>query len=153
MNNTYDTQRPYLATYIILRKQNQVAMLLRTGTPWMNGHYGLPAGKVEKGESFLQTTIREAKEEVGIDIDPDDLRLVLTQHYNEPDDQDNSWINLFFEVEQWQGVPVNREPHRHGELTWFELGQLPENILPNVRSALLHIEAGRTYADFIGGER
>lgn len=148
MSNNYDTQRPYLATYMIVRENNKVALLLRTGTPWMNGYYGLPAGKVEKGEPFLQTSIREAKEELGIEIEPTNLELLLTQHYNETQDTDNSWINLFFEVKKWQGTPVNAEPSRHGELSWFAIDKLPKNIIPNVLAALNKIAKGEVYDEF-----
>ena len=36
-----------------------------------NGHHSFPKGHMEKGESELQTTIREIKEETNLDVDVD----------------------------------------------------------------------------------
>ena len=47
----YDTATPYLASFVIIRKEGKIAFVLRTNTGWMNGYYGLPSGKVEKVES------------------------------------------------------------------------------------------------------
>lgn len=143
----YDTAQPYIASYIILKnKQGQVAFVLRSNTKWMNGFYGLPAGKVEKDESFSACAIREAKEEVGVSIDPNDLRQTLTMHRYEKDQ--NDWVDLFFVATQWSGEPYNAEPNVHSELSWFGMNELPENIVPNVRDALEQIEKGITYREY-----
>lgn len=62
------TARPHTASYVILRKNDAVALLLRANTNWMKNHYGLPAGKVENDESFLACAVRETEEEVGLSI-------------------------------------------------------------------------------------
>ena len=41
----YDTQAPFIAAFVILRRENTVAFVLRSHTSWMNGFYGLPSGK------------------------------------------------------------------------------------------------------------
>ena len=80
MNQVYDTANPYIASYAVLRKERTVAFVLRSNTSWMNNYYGLPAGKVEQDESYTAAAVREAKEEVGIDVAPDTLRHALTVH-------------------------------------------------------------------------
>src|SRR6267142_7199848 len=35
-----------------------------------DGHWTIPKGEIEPGEEFLETALREFKEEVGIEIDP-----------------------------------------------------------------------------------
>jgi 8-oxo-dGTP pyrophosphatase MutT (NUDIX family) len=144
---TYDTATPYIASYVLLRCKGKIAFVLRSNTSWMNGYYGLPSGKIEKGESFMAGAIRETKEEVGITITAQNLRHALTMHRQEPN-QTMSWVDLYFEVDYWEGEPVNAEPHMHSELAWLDPKALPENVIPAVAAALEAIEAGKVYAEY-----
>lgn len=47
--------------------------------------WGVPSGKMEKGESHLQTAMREVNEEVGIPLKPKDLHFSGTFYVNHPD--------------------------------------------------------------------
>ena len=136
---------PYLAAYVIFRKGNKVAFVLRENTGWMDGFYGLAAGKVEEDETATQGAIREAKEEVGITLKREQLKPVLVAH-RQGDDSD--WIDIMFEATSWEGELVNAEPHMHKEITWLDLKELPENIIPAVRYYIEQIEAGKHYAEF-----
>lgn len=148
MKKKYDTATPYIASYIILRSEGKLAFVLRSHTGWMNGYYGLPSGKVEKGETYIQAAVREAKEEAGVDVKVSDLRQVLTMHRKDHQYPDNNWIDVYFEALKWEGEPRNAEPDIHGELVWHSLDDLPENVIPSVKAALQHIEAGTNYAEF-----
>jgi 8-oxo-dGTP diphosphatase len=146
---SYETERPYIASYVILRNDNKIAFVLRTNTSWMNGHYGLPAGKVEKGETFTAAVIREAKEEVGIGIKPEDIKPLLTLQRFEPGGLDtSSWVDICFEATKWSGQPYNAEPTVHGEFVWLDPSNLPDNMVPSVKFILEQIEAGNTYAEY-----
>lgn len=141
----YDIATPYVAVYILFRRDDKVAFLLREHTSWMNGHFGLPGGKVEKQESILAATVREAKEEVGVDIQPEDLTLILTgqRHHD-----DSDWLDLVFEASKWEGELHNAEPHMHGELAWFDTGNLPKNTVPYVITYLESLSAGDNYVEW-----
>lgn len=145
---SYDTATPYIASYVILRDGNKVAFVLRENTSWMNGYYGLPSGKVENHEPFTLAAVREAKEEVGIDVKPSDLRHILTVHRQNADDAARYWVDVYFEVDDWQGEVVNAEPHMHSEVAWLDLENLPENVIPSVRFAMEQITAGNLYCEY-----
>ena len=147
IKDIWGTARPYAASFVILRRGDSVAFVLRKNTDWMDGHYGLPAGKLERNESFMVGALREAKEEVGVVIEEADLRHALTVH-RKADDDDMDWIDMYFEASKWQGEPHNAEPDVHSELAWLDINNLPKNMVPPVRSALQQIANGQTYAEY-----
>ena len=57
------------ATLLILNQHDQLLMLRRND----NGCWGVPGGAMEPGESLVDTARREAKEEIGIEIENLDL--------------------------------------------------------------------------------
>lgn len=143
----YDTATPFIASYVLVRRRGKIAFVLRSNTKWMNGYYGLPSGKVEQNEAYSQAAVREAREEIGIAVKQSGLRHVLTMHRQEGDEA-MTWVDVFFEAEDWQGEPYNAEPHVHSELSWFDLNNLPENVIPSVRFALERIAAGEHYCEY-----
>jgi len=142
--------RPFSAAFVIFRrKDGKVAFLLRENTSWMNDHYGLPAGKVDEGESISAAAIREAKEEVGVDIKPEHLKHVLTVYRTSTNgSKDDPWLDVLFEAMQWEGELFNAEPHVHGELAWFDPYDLPSNHTPFLPFFFEQIKSGNTYAEY-----
>lgn len=143
---------PYTASYLLIRQAEKIAFVLRENTPWMNGYWGLPSGRVDKegensSESFTACAIHEGNEEVGITIKKGDLKHLLTMHRIEAG-QNMVWVDLFFEVCEWSGQLHNAEPHKHAALDFFALASLPEKVVPSVRFALEAIEAGKTYVEY-----
>lgn len=139
--------RPYVASCVFLKRDGNIAMVLRSNTAWMDGYYGLPGGKVEPGESFTQAAVREAEEEAGVTIKPEDLKPVLVNH-RKTEDATEAWIDVFFEAEIWEGEVINAEPDRHKTIEWFSPDDLPTNTIPVLHFALEQIKAGKTYCEY-----
>lgn len=99
----------------------------RDRNPMFDGLWHLPSGKLDAGESVLDAAAREADEEVGVLIDPADLRHVHTIHVNGSGPEPR--LGLFFETRRWIGEPVNREPDKCAAVSWFPLNDLPERII------------------------
>ena len=88
--------------------------------------------------------IREAREEIGIIINPDDLKPVhVAQHQS-----NNHYIDFYFQCERYAGEPVNCEPEKCGDVRFFPLDKLPENLCGNVRQALEYIKNGSYYSEY-----
>jgi 8-oxo-dGTP diphosphatase len=61
--------RPYLAVSAAIFHAGRV-LIVRRGTPPMQGIFTLPGGVVELGETVEQAIIREVREETGLTIEP-----------------------------------------------------------------------------------
>jgi 8-oxo-dGTP diphosphatase len=140
----YNTQTPFVASYVIVRQDGKIAFLMRSNTPWGNGFYGLPSGKVEKDEGATDAAVHEAKEEIGITIEPTNLTFVHLMHRH----LETDWIDIFFETTNYTGKVVNGEPDKHSELAWLDPKNLPDNVLDYIKVAMAHIEAGEFYSEY-----
>lgn len=133
------------AAYIIPRRDNEVLLSLRKNTGYMDGYYSLVAGHVEAHETIEEGAIRESKEEAGIDITADQLKFVFLQH-RQSDDVVDEYIDVFFEVNQWQGEFTNMEPKKCASLDWVDIDHLPDNTIPDIADVLTQYRKGQHYA-------
>lgn len=60
----------------------------------------------------------------------------------------NERIDVFFTAEKWEGEIRNLEPEKCDDLSWFDLDNLPENIVPYIRQALECINKKNIYSEF-----
>ncbi|HUC87556.1 MAG TPA: NUDIX domain-containing protein [Candidatus Binatia bacterium] len=137
-----------VAVYVILRKPDgKVLLLKRANTGYRDGYYGLPAGHLESGESIILGAARETKEEVGVNLEPHNLKLVHVMHYISSVPMPHDRLGFYFEATKWQDEPVNAEPHKCHELKWVSPKALPANMVPEVNQALQMIARGELYSD------
>ncbi|GAB2733283.1 hypothetical protein GCM10027174_02420 [Salinifilum aidingensis] len=107
-----------------------------------DGMWHLPSGKLEAGESVLEAACREAAEEIGVRLAAPALRHVHTAHVSAPGLEPR--LGLFFEAREWVGEPVNREPAKCSELRWFELDDLPAELISYPAAGIRGYRTGRS---------
>lgn len=129
--------------HLVLRREEKVLMLLRQNTGYMDEHWGLVAGHVDGAETFRQAMAREAHEEAGLTLNPDDLELSHTMHRL----SDTERLSLFFEPRSWRGTPRNMEPDKCAALEWWDPRQPPEPMIGYIQAALQAIDAGKHYSE------
>lgn len=134
-----------VAVFVVLRRGDGVCLLRRIGTGWMDGQFSLPAGTLEPHETIRGAAVREAREEVGIELDPAALRHVHLLHGRTAG---NDWTGHFFIATHWTGEPRICEPDKHGELCWAPMSELPDLVIPYVRQALDAVAQGQTYSEY-----
>jgi len=106
--------------------------LRRFNTGWKDGKYTLISRHLEQGETVKQAMIREAKEEAGIIVKSEDLRVVHTMHRK----SNYECIDFFLVANKWKGEPTITEPEKCDDMQWLPLKNLPKNILPHIRQAI-----------------
>src|SRR3989338_6950796 len=106
------------ASYLALFQNNKVLLLRRFNTGYEDGNYSMVAGHVDQGETFTQCIIREAEEEAGILLKPEDLQVVHLMHRNYDVIENNERVDVFFVAKKWGGEIINKEPHKCDDLSW-----------------------------------
>ena len=138
-----------IASYVILRQGDNVLLSRRYNTGYRDGEYSLPAGHIEENEFATAAAVREAREEVGVEVKPEDLAIAHVMHRH---CGDHERIDFFFTAQQWTGELTNREPDKCDDIKWFALDELPTNTIPYIRAALEHYRAGQIFSEFVEEE-
>jgi 8-oxo-dGTP pyrophosphatase MutT (NUDIX family) len=134
------------SVYALFVKDGKILLLRRFQTGYEDGRYGLVAGHADGRETMKNAMIREASEEAGVKIKQDDLKLVLTMHRWQG--ENNERMDLFFVVKNWDGEIKNIEPNKCDDLSWFSLDNLPENTIPYIRKAIECYLDGEIYCEW-----
>jgi len=126
------------ATYVLLRRENEVLLQLRQNTGYRDGHWAAAiAGHVEAGESVTSAAIREAAEEVGVEVPASALTPLTVLHRTDgSEDPVEQRVDFFFESRFWVGEPRILEEAKCADLRWFPLDALPEPMPPHERFVL-----------------
>lgn len=127
------------AAYLLLLRgagdELEVLLQLRgAGTDFMPGHWASgAAGHVELGESVFVAAAREAAEELGIEVDPEDLSPLCTVQRRLPgsDDPVEQRADFFVTTRTWSGEPSAQEPAKCAELRWCGVSALPDPMVPH----------------------
>jgi 8-oxo-dGTP pyrophosphatase MutT (NUDIX family) len=143
------------ASYLFLMKDNKILLQRRFNTGYEDGKYSMVAGHVDKGETFTEAIIREVKEEAGIELKLEDLKVVHIMHRDSragyPEGVAmgiNQRIDTFFTADKWDGEIENKEPQKCDDLSWFDLDNLPKNIIPYVKHAIDCIKNKIFYSEY-----
>lgn len=124
--------------------KEQILLQKRKNTGFMDGYYDLGAsGHVEKGETFKKALIREAKEEIGINIKTEDVEFVTIIQ----DLKKEAYINAYFKTNKWQGEPVIKETDKIEEIKWVDVDDLPENFIDIRRQAIKNYKQKIKYSE------
>lgn len=127
---------PMAVILMLIRNNNgkeEILLQKRKNTGYMDGYYDFgAAGHVEEKETMKMALIREAKEEIDIDIDIKNVEFVTMIH----DIKDKEYINGYFKVTKWKGEPKVNEIDKIEEIKWCDIYDLPKNIIENRKTAI-----------------
>jgi 8-oxo-dGTP diphosphatase len=129
--------------YLILEKDNKLLLGLRENTGYMDGFYCLVAGSVEENESAKQALAREALEEAGLIINPEDLSIAHIMHRK----SGKNTIDIFMSCQSYEGEITNMEPHKCKELMYHSPEMVSNDIVPYVKIALENVRKNVFYSE------
>lgn len=134
-----------VAVHLLLIDDNKVLLGRRYNTGYMDGYFAPPAGHLEDYETAKEATSREGLEEIGVYVNNESLNMVHTLHMKSTP---QNYVYLFFTANKWEGVPTILEPHRCDSLAWYDLDNLPENIMPVMNLALRNIKNNVQFSEY-----
>ena len=111
-----------------LDNKKYILLMKRKNTGFDDGMYELPGGHLEKNEDLYDAMIREAKEELLIDLKKDDIKLIyLLHHYT------GERLNFIFTSCINNLEPKIGEPNKCEELIWVDINNLPKETTDKVK--------------------
>jgi 8-oxo-dGTP diphosphatase len=126
---------------------DRVLLALRDGTGYADGNWNLPSGKLDAGETVDVAACREAREEVGLTLQPADLRLSVLLHWRNPEGQYRLAVVFHVEADpERHGSPVNAEPHKCAGIGWYPIDTLPNNTVRYTAAGVMLHRTGIRFA-------
>ena len=116
-----------ISVQLLLEKEDKILLMKRKNTGYEDGKYCLPGWHVEAHEEIREALIREAKEEIGIDIDMQDIKFYKVM--NRKVNSNQEYIDFIFKANHWTGEITNEENNKCEEIIWANKKNLPKNIL------------------------
>ena len=126
------------AANLIIRHGSHILLMKRSDKTevWPN-FWAFPGGKLDDGELFREAAIRETREEIGIIVDPADIKQeVMVAHHT------ITGVKTIYvgQVEIYMNSPELLEPELATDLAWFAITDLPSPMIPIHQAALDAIE-------------
>jgi 8-oxo-dGTP diphosphatase len=117
---------PMVGAGAIIIKCNRVALIKRAKPP-LAGEWSIPGGMLELGETVREASVREAKEETGLDVEAGELLGVFDRVLRDPEGR----VQYHYVLIDFLCRPTGGELHAGGDASdarWFtaeEVARLP----------------------------
>jgi len=119
------------AVVVVLDAEDRVLLTERTDT----GHWCLPGGSAEPGQTFVATAIDELREEAGLAVAAEQLTAFGSlsddrwTHFTFPNGDELHSFNLCFVVREWEGA-ARANGSESASVGFFARDHLPDPMLP-----------------------
>ena len=133
---------------LIIKKDDKVLLFFRNDGffNYDGGWWVLPAGHIEQHETAQDAAIREAKEELDIDIAPSDIKCI---HVMSNLASRTESFDFFFEVSKFSGQIRNCEGDKCADMQYFTIDEIKnlKNVVSTTRISLANIAKGQIYSE------
>jgi len=117
---------------LLVDAQGRVLLTLRNRAPEA-GCWSIVGGKLDFLETLEECAVREAREEVGLEVAIRSL-LCVTDHCLPQENQ--HWVSPAYLAQILAGEAENCEPEKTVAVQWFSLDDLPANLTMTARNAI-----------------
>lgn len=147
--------QPYLTPsaviVMLMRERNgrtEVLLQRRQNTGFADGLWDFScSGKVEDGETMTVAAVRETKEELGVCVNAESLNFAVLIH--KCDKPCNLiYYNAYFICRDFDGQPRICEKEKCAELKWFDIDNLPDDLIDDRKKAVQAYLSGVRYIEY-----
>jgi 8-oxo-dGTP diphosphatase len=114
--------RPIVGVGVVVWHDDRV-LLVRRGKPPRAGHWSLPVGAQQLGETVAEAARREVKEEVGLEVTLGDIVATIDLIDRDPDDRIRYHYTLIDFVADAPGVAL-RPGSDAADARWFSMAEI-----------------------------
>lgn len=140
------------AVYVIIKKEDKILLQRRQGTELWCGFLALPAGHIDTGENPAEATIREIKEELGMNVTEKQLINPTVVERN-CTDRKMQYYDVYYELVDYNEEPKIMEPNKCSELIWADANNLPKDMITLEKEALAQREKGVKFYYTVSNEK
>ncbi|EFH86414.1 nucleotide triphosphate diphosphatase NUDT15 [Ktedonobacter racemifer] len=115
------TKHPSVGVGVIIRNDDQVLLMKRQNSHG-DGTWSMPGGHLEYGESPEECAIREAEEEVGVQITDLTFRTITNDIFEE---EGKHYVTIWMEGTYASGEARVNSAREMSEVGWFSWSDLP----------------------------
>jgi 8-oxo-dGTP pyrophosphatase MutT (NUDIX family) len=139
-----------VGVFLFLIRNDEVLLLRRANTGIADGYYVVPMGGLLEGETATEALIREASEEIGIQLETKNVEVCHVMHrfHRMPDGYCFPQIDFYFQASRWERPIVNCEPDRCDELNFYPLKKLPKKTEAFISQALECMLKGVFFSEY-----
>ena len=142
---------PSASILLLIKEVNgkkKVLLQRRQNTGFADGMWDFScSGHIEYGESMSRAAIREAEEELGISIPADSISFFTLVHKREAQ-RDLTYYNAYFVCYDFIGEPHVCEKDKCSELKWFDIDDLPDDLIDDRKKAIQALISGVHYFEY-----
>ena len=135
---------------LVIKKDDKILLFFRNDGffNYDGGWWVLPAGHIEQGETAQAAAIREAKEELDINIAPENIKCI---HVMSNLASRTEGFDFFFEVSKYSGQIRNCEGDKCADMQYFTMDEIKnlKNVVSPTRISLANIAQGKFYSECI----
>ena len=122
------------AVYGILRKDNKILLMRRFNTYYKDGFFTLPAGHIDKDQLPKEAMLRELQEETELSCDLESIIPIHVMY--RICDSGRTYVDYYFEIKKYKGKLENKEIDKCDQIDWYDMENIPDNTIENVKIAL-----------------
>ncbi|MDD3302898.1 MAG: NUDIX domain-containing protein [Candidatus Gracilibacteria bacterium] len=139
----------YSAVYLIIKNEKGEVLVGRRISNFKNGYFQIiPAGHLEGEEDYITASIREAKEELGIEVKKEDLKIIHICHRVMKGER--VYFDIYLDVEKYNGTIKRCEDDKCSEIKFVDINNLDDDKyvmydIETIRKAY----SGESFSDII----